>query len=148
MFSKLIKILLIISSIILLLKCSSDDKDVRSVIPPISFSIQISLQSNPRLQIIGNSVYFSHYQGTNLGYRNHGIYVIKTGDSQYRSFDASCTYDPDTNEHIAISGTGYKCPTCNSQFELFTGSVVKEPANIALREYSTNLSETHVRVYN
>jgi len=135
--TKLIKIFLILT---MLFVYSCKKEEHTSLVPNISFNILIPLQSYPKLQTIGNAVYFTSFNGQILGYKGHGIYVIKTGSDVYRAFDATCTHDIEVVPHVLLEINGYECSVCNSFFELFTGNVVKDPATYPLKSYNAVLT--------
>jgi len=143
--TKLIKIFFCFT-LIVIFSCTNEENT--SPIPEISINVLIPLQSYPLLQTIGNAVYFASFNGQSLGYRGHGIYIIKTESNIYRAFDATCSNNPDVTTHVELKTNGYECPTCNSFFELFTGSVVKNPASYPLKEYNAILSGQNIQVRN
>ncbi len=112
--------------------CScSKDTNVNEIIPYTYVKGTIHLDFYSELNSVGNALYFDEI-GTSTGYYGHGFIVIRTSTSEFAVFDASCTNDKDSDEHVEIEGTYAECPVCESKFSLLTGGW---PFNDSVAEY-------------
>ncbi|MBN2596743.1 MAG: hypothetical protein JXR82_08185 [Marinifilaceae bacterium] len=101
--------------------CScSTDTNVDEIIPNVPVSGTIHLNFYSELNSVGNALYFDEIDAS-VGYNGHGFIVIRTSTSEFAVFDASCTNDRDSDEHVEIKGTYAECPVCGSKFSLLTG---------------------------
>lgn len=131
--------------------CScSKDTNVDEIIPYTFVNGTIYLDFHSELNSVGNALYFDEI-GTSVGYNGHGFIVIRTSTSEFAVFDASCTYDSDSNEHIKIEGSYAECPVCESKFSLLTGgwpfndSVAKDKLKEYKNSYSSSNNTLNVR---
>ena len=88
------------------------------------------------------------------GYK--GIFIYHLTDKEYIALERCCTYDPkifearvDYDEKDGV----LRDPVCGSEFQpFFEGGVTQGPAELPLRKYKTQYSETgalkRLRIYN
>ncbi|PKQ65896.1 hypothetical protein BZG02_02520 [Labilibaculum filiforme] len=122
--------------------CScSKDTNVDEIIPYSYVKGTIYLDFYSELNSVGNALYFDEI-GASTGYNGHGFIVVRTSTSQFVVFDASCTHDPESEEHLEIDGTYAKCPVCESKFSLLTGGwpFNNSVAEYQLKEYRSSYS--------
>ncbi|MRT91637.1 hypothetical protein [Ancylomarina sp. 16SWW S1-10-2] len=74
-----------------------------------------------------------------VGYKNHGIILVHLNDGIV-AFDATCTNDVESDNHLELDGNFAVCPDCDSKFNIlqvgepFSGSV----ARYSLKTYKTS----------
>lgn len=151
-----IVIFLIISGGLTLFSCSENTK-MLSPIPYVRVNFSLNILNIPELQIPLSAKYIANTTGKKVGYKGHGIYIIKINDTEFRAFDASCTYsyqntsDAELSTHLEM-GKKQKilvfCPKCKSKFSLVDGSVQSGVARFPLKEYRTRFSGNTLRVFN
>ncbi|WP_421917994.1 Rieske (2Fe-2S) protein [Marinifilum sp.] len=119
--------------------CSkSTDED--EIIPDVYVSGTIHLEYYPDLNAVGNALYFDEID-TSTAYLGHGFLVVRTSNTEFAVYDASCTHDKDANEHLKIDGSFAECPICGSKFNLFTGWPFNgSVATHKLKEYKSSYS--------
>ncbi|BAX79728.1 hypothetical protein [Labilibaculum antarcticum] len=124
--------------------CScSKDTNVDEIIPYTYVKGTIYLDFYSELNSPGNALYFDEI-GASVGYNGHGFIVVRTGTYEFDVFDASCTNDKDSEEHVELDGVFVECPVCESKFNIlgdgypFNGSV----AIHKLKEYSNTYSSS------
>lgn len=140
-------LLLVFSSVFCSCSKSSNEEEV---IPSVYVYGIIRLDYYPDLNAIGNALYFNEIE-TSTGYLGHGFIVVRTSQTKFAVFDASCTHDRDAEEHIEINGTFAECPICESKFNIFTGWPFNgSAANNKLEEYKSYYSSNSntLKVYN
>ncbi|RUT79268.1 Rieske (2Fe-2S) protein [Ancylomarina longa] len=133
--------------------CSSNSNN-DEIVPSWHINSTVYLDFFSELNSVGNALYFDAIGGESVGYRNHGIIVVKL-NSGYAAYDATCTHDVDVDEHVELdedySGI-YTCPICGSQFNILggayplDGSVAKYPLKVYKTSYSS--SSRTLRIYN
>lgn len=143
--------------LLLLLGFSSCSKstDVNEIVPYTRISFSTFRIYHQELEDIGTGVYFGPDQAFNssAGYRNHGIYIVNTGD-KFIAMDATCTHDVEIDDHINLKENNKLigvCPECGSEFIFLSGgSVHKGPANYDLIKYRVtyNPDTKEIRVTN
>jgi nitrite reductase/ring-hydroxylating ferredoxin subunit len=129
----------------------SDSKSVDDIVPNWHINATIHLDYHSELNSVGNALYFDEIGGSTVGYKNHGIFIIKL-NSGYAAYDATCTHDVDADDPLELEGIFAECPICESKFNLmdggypFEGSIAKYP----LKKYKTSFSSANntLRVYN
>lgn len=118
----------------------SKGTDINEIVPYTRVKFQTYRNYYPDLENIGTGIYFDSEDGfiTSAGYKNHGIYIINTGDG-FIAMDATCTNDVNSDEHIEVSEESDQlgiCPICGSEFVFLSGGQVhKGPAKFPLRNY-------------
>jgi len=124
---------------------STCKKEENNTVPIVPVDIYIYL-SNPSfidLNAIGGWVYITG------GAR--GILVYRKSISEFMAYDRNCTYNSsdacavvsvDASNIIAVD------TCCNSQFSLFDGSVIQNPAVLPLKTYYTTFDGTVLHIYN
>lgn len=136
--------------------CSKDSTNINEIVPYTRINFQTYRNYHPKLEDIGTGVYFgpdSPFFNSLAGYLNHGIYIVNTG-SDFIAMDATCTYDPDSDNHILLKeGDPYfgVCPDCESEFVFLSGGAIhKGPAKYSLRNYKViyNPETKEIRITN
>ncbi len=134
--------------------CSKDSTNINEIIPYTRIDFKTTRTWHPELEQIGTGIYFdSEGFYSSAGYKNHGIYIINTGDG-FIAMDATCTHDPNIDEHIEVSEENNLigiCPICKSEFIFLTGGAVhKGPAKYSLRNYRViyNPETKEIRITN
>lgn len=138
----LIFFLFFLSSITFSSCYTTTDEDCDIPYSYVSGTIYLNYYSG--LNSVGNAVYFDEI-GTSSGYNDHGFIVVRTSTSEFAVFDASCTYDSDSDEHVEINGTYAECPECDSKFSILTGGwpFDDSEATCSLKEYSCTYSSSN-----
>ncbi|WP_461630503.1 Rieske (2Fe-2S) protein [Labilibaculum euxinus] len=117
--------------------CScSKDTNVDEIIPYTYVKGTIYLDFYSELNSVGNALYFDEIDAS-VGYNGHGFIVVRTSTSEFTVFDATCTNDKDSEEHLKIEGSYAECPVCGSKFSLLTGGwpFNDSEAKYKLKEY-------------
>lgn len=154
--SNLLYFFILFSLCISICSCSSNSVDVNEIVPYRQINAHIDLTYYN--QLTNNSaMYFDFIEGRSLGYKDHGIIVFRT-NGQYYAYDATCTHDVETEEHVELNdpndddawNNGATCPVCGSEFILSTGAApTSESIAIhPLKSYRTSVSGNILRVYN
>jgi Rieske Fe-S protein len=111
--------------------------DYTSVIPYVYVDMNINPTNFIELNIPGGSYYFA-----DEGYGGIILFRDLTDNSNpYLAFDAACTHEVSTTTRVVADASGIAtCPTCKSQFILFSGngSPIKGPAVEPLKQYHTS----------
>lgn len=148
--SNLLYFFLLLPLCLLFCSCSSDS-ELDEIIPNTYLNSTLYLDYHSELGSVGNALYFETISGTSVGYLGHGIIVVKVNDG-FSAFDATCSHDIDSDEHVEIEGAFAECPVCNSKFNLLDGGYPFEgsTASYPLKEYSTSYSSSSntLRIYN
>ncbi|MDQ1769933.1 hypothetical protein GQR60_09070 [Labilibaculum sp. A4] len=131
--------------------CScSKDTNVDEIIPYVYVNGKIYLEFYDGLNSVGNALYFDEI-GTSTGYNGHGFIVVRTSTYEFDVFDASCTNDRDSEEHVELDGVFVKCPVCKSKFNIlgdgypFNGSVAIHKLKEYRNSYSSSTNTLNVR---
>lgn len=128
----------------------SKDTNVDEIVPYTYVNGIIYLEFHSQLNSVGNALYFDEI-GTSMGYNGHGFIVVRTSSSTFAVFDATCTNDRDSEEHLRINGSYAECPDCESKYSLLTGgwpfndSVAKYKLKEYRNTYSANSNTLKVR---
>jgi len=111
--------------------------DYTSVIPYVYVNMNINPTNFIELNIPGGSYYFA-----DKGYGGIILFRDLTDSSNpFLAYDATCTHEVSTTTRVVADASGIAtCPTCKSQFVLFSGngSPIKGPAVEPLRQYHTS----------
>ncbi len=151
-----INIFLIIGVGLFLFSCEENMSEQHPV-PSIRVNFSVNILNTPELQIPLNAKYIGSMTGRRLGYKGHGIYVMRINDKEFRAFDASCTYISATEQHAEIAThlllkenqkIVVYCSKCQTQFNLADGSVQSGIARFPMREYKTLFTGNTLRVFN
>lgn len=151
-----IGIFLIVATAIVFFSCEKDNRQVSSI-PNIRVNFSVNTLSIPELQTPLTPKYIQIANGQKVGYKGHGVYVVKINGNEFRAFDASCTYSgseenhSEIREHLLQKNTNpmlVYCTKCHSVFNLFDGNVQEGKAKEALKEYKTTVSGNTVSVHN
>jgi Rieske Fe-S protein len=111
--------------------------DYTSVVPYVYVNMNINPTNFIELNIPGGSYYFA-----DKGYGGIILFRDLTDSSNpFLAYDATCTHEVSTTTRVVADASGIAtCPTCKSQFILFSGngSPTKGPAVEPLRQYHTS----------
>lgn len=120
-YSKIIffSLLIIVSS--LFISCDNDNgvNQVLPYVPRTNVSINLDDPKFYDLQSPNQAVVAKQYNGATIGYKGHGIIVIKAFDNDYRAWDATSTYD--YNEILDVDGAVGTCPESGIKYNLING---------------------------
>ncbi len=126
-----------------------ENSDVGCRLPYVRVNFSVDVLNTPELQTPLNPKYIGSSTGKKVGYKGHGIYVIRISNTEFRAFDASCTYR-DTNiphseikPHLELADKQKVvviCPECKSKYSLIDGSVQSGNSRCPLTEYRTRFS--------
>lgn len=138
MFKPVRKIYAPILIILFILMGTNACKDeYNSVIPYVTVRMDINPTNFIELNIPGGSYYFPNY-----GYGGVILFRDLTDSSNpFLAYDATCTHEISSTTRVVANESGIAtCPTCKSQFILFSGNgnPIKGPAIEPLRQYRTN----------
>lgn len=121
-YSKIIFFSLLIIFSSTFISCDSNN-GLNQVLPSVPLTdVRISLD-DPKyfdLQIDGQAVFVNEHAGRKVGYREHGIIVIRTFENVYKAWDATSTYD--FNATLSIKGAFAICPESGIEYELYYGT--------------------------
>ncbi len=122
--------------------CSKNNPN--DVIPNVYVDVTININepSSFDLQPIGGWIYVSG--GSN------GLLVYRANFDEFNCYDRHSTYNVNQFCKVEVDSTGFKLldPCSGSEFSIFDGSVVKAPATISLKRYSTNFDGTYIYIRN
>ncbi len=147
----------ILTIVLAFFSCEKESGQLHPV-PSIRVDFSVNSLNHPELQTINIPKYIDFANGKKVGYKGHGIYLMRVSKDDVKAFDASCTYigngknHPEIKQHL-IPEEGLPihvfCPECDSTFDLFYGNVSqKSKATAPLREYKTSVSGNVIRVFN
>ena len=135
LFRKIYSSLLVI--FFLLAGTNACKDDYTSVIPYVYVNMNINPTNFIELNIPGGSYYFA-----DKGYGGIILFRDLTDSSNpFLAYDATCTHEVSSTTRVVADASGIAtCPTCKSQFILFSGngSPIKGPAVEPLRQYHTS----------
>ena len=118
-----------------------------SVVPYVYVNMNINPTNFIELNIPGGSYYFA-----DKGYGGIILFRDLTDNSNpFLAYDATCTHEVSTTTRVVADASGIAtCPTCKSQFILFSGngSPIKGPAVEPLRQYHTSFTGGRIIVSN
>ena len=132
----------------------SDDTDTDDIVPYTLVSFTY-IDNNNELAAVANSVYLdeNNITTTSAGYKNHGVIIVKLTEG-YAAFDATCTNDVESENHVVPDGAFAVCPDCGSTFNLLQDGYPfnDQKAIYKLKEYRTSYTSegnhATIRVYN
>ena len=141
--------------ILLLLLIQSCNKERQVPVPYVyvNYTVYLNNPSNNNLRV-PNGYLLIPDQG------NMGIILYRRSDTvesdDFVAFDLTCTYEvqnPDSLQRtckLKVDNTGFylECPCCGSKFTIWDGLVASGPARWSLKEYTTSLTISQVRIYN
>lgn len=110
---------------VLVLACSNDSGKRNPFLAEIGFrfDLNLNLPLYSPLTTTGNVVYVGS-QGVGI----RGVYVINTGFSTYRAFEASCpNHPPNGCSTMSLNGQTAVCPCEDYEYSLFTGQQLNRP---------------------
>ncbi len=142
------KLLLIIG--ILLIVGGCEDDYMPNPVPEVRVNATIYLNYHSELNAVGNSKYFEMINGSQVGYKGHGIIITRTAPNKFVAFDATCPNHIDSESHVEIKGSFAVCPMGDAKFNiLIDGSPINAKSKYALRTLHTFFkSNNTLRVYN
>ncbi len=119
--------------------------DERAFYPPVDAYINVTLPQYTNLQVPGGWAYVTG------GLKGIIVYRINTTD--FIAYDRNCTFEEANScgkadvesDNITIS-----CPCDGSEYNIFDGSVNKNPATLPLKGYNTNFNSSNntLRIFN
>jgi Rieske Fe-S protein len=112
----------------------------------VNYTVYLNNPSNSNLRVPGS--YLMLPDEGNLGII---LYRRTLGEiDDFIALDLTCTNEPLGNCKVAIDDTGFYlvCPCCGSKFSIWDGLVAEGPARWSLKEYTTSLTISTVRIYN
>ena len=120
-------------------------KDKNSAIPYayVNFYINPSSTQYNNLAAIGGWVYVTG------GVR--GIILYHQSQDQFMAYERDCPYQPSNTcalVQVQKSGVIAIDSCCGSQFLMYDGSIVKGPATVGLKQYTTSYDGTTLHVSN
>lgn len=147
-----------IATLAILFSSCEKNETPTSSIPNIHVAFSINILNTPELQTPLQAKYVTAANGEKVGYKGHGIYIIRINNREFRAFDASCTFQsaneshPDISENLIFlkgkTSVLVQCPKCKSTFNLLDGNVQSGKARESLKEYKVAVSGNTLRVYN
>ena len=129
--------------IILFINSCSDNRDLIPYVPVNRF-VYLNDPLYINLNTIGSSVYIN-------GEGYNGIILYRESQTQFRAYERTCTYEPQSSCAVEIDSSGIiaVCPCCDSEFYLvIEGQVKKGPAEISLLQYSTTFDGEKIYIFN
>lgn len=151
-----ISIFFIAISAIVFFSCEKNDGQI-TAIPNIRVNFSVNILNTPELQTPLQPKYFGDANGEKMGYKGHGVYIVKINSNEFRAFDASCTFQNNMEAHSEIeehlvqkvqNPMLVSCPKCKSTFNLLDGNRQTGIAQQALKEYKVAVSANTLRIYN
>lgn len=124
---------------------SSCKKDKYSPVEdvPVNISIYTSEPAFVNLNAIGGWTYV--YGGVK------GIIVYRQSSDQFIALERACTYDPGSNcggVEVKSNNITAVDTCCGSEFQITDGSVTKNPASYALKQYQTSFNGSLLQIFN
>jgi len=122
LYSKIVFFSLLIIFFPIIISCDNDTNlyKVLPYVPETNFRVNLNYPDYFDLQIDGQAVLIKEYAGKKLGYKGHGIIVIRTFENEYKAWDATSTYD--FNATLTINGAFATCPESSIEYELYNGT--------------------------
>lgn len=117
----------------------SKDTNLDKIVPYTRVEFEYHDNEN-KLGAENNSIYLDEDDiiTSSAGYKNHGIILVHLNEGIV-AFDATCTHDVESEEHLKLDGNFAVCPVCDSKFNIlqigepFSGSI----ARYNLKKYKT-----------
>ena len=133
---------------LLMLTASSCNKEKQVPIPYVyvNYTVYLNNPSNNNLRVPG-----SYLLLPNEGNEGIILYRRTLGETDdFVALDLTCPNEPLGTCKVAVDSTGFYlvCPCCGSKFSIWDGMVAKGPARWPLKEYTTSLTISTVRIYN
>ncbi|RLD45589.1 MAG: hypothetical protein DRI86_05390 [Bacteroidetes bacterium] len=131
--TKIVLATFIIAFVIINTGCK--EKEPHDAIPEVAVNLNIDITSTMYIELntIGGWVYLTG------GYK--GILVYRVSVDDFVAYDRACPFDPfEQTARITMDNTGITCSdttSCDSQFGILDGSIIKGPATIPLKRYYT-----------
>lgn len=142
MITQINKILLFTILISSLISCNNN-KD-QELIPYVYVDVEINIDNQEYLSLRQDE------SSVNIVGGVEGILIYHKSGRNYRAFERNCPYKPSAEcAKVEVDGSllFIKCPCCTSQFG-FDGSVLSGPAILPLKEYTSTLSGSYLRIQN
>jgi len=137
---------------LLMISALACNKDNVEIIPNVRFSAEINLDAP---QYIGQNPFIVKSGGLNQYVGVDGVVVFGISPEEYYAFDLMCTHRHEKpgyffTEMTEKGSVTMECPECGSQFSIAAeyGSVIKGPAEWALKRYQTDLRGSTLRIWN
>jgi len=135
------KLLLLIIIPLSFLSCGKSGDSVPSV--PVNFSLPLS---DPRLSALNVRGGYAVFNGVGVA----GLILYRAVDGSYLAYDRCSSYMPQKKCAVTVDDSGFTAtdPCSGSKFSLNDGTPVKAPATRALRQYSVQVANFQLSVYN
>ena len=134
--NRLNKIAIIIISVVLISSTwSCIEKTPHDAIPEVAVNLSLDVNSTMYIELntIGGYVYLTG------GYK--GILVYRIAIDEFVAYDRACPFDPfEQTARIIMDPSGITCSdstSCDSQFGILDGSVIRGPSTLPLKRYYT-----------
>lgn len=124
-----------------LIACKKDKTYVPNV--PVNIIFSINSFEYKDLNAIGGFVYITG------GYK--GIIVSRSSQEDFKAYDRACTFHPqDDCARIEMESSGLIAidSCCGSRYLISDGSVLKGPAQVAMKQYHCSFDGIYVRITN
>ena len=111
------------------------EKVPHDVIPEVAVNLNLDINSTMYIELntIGGWVYLTG------GYK--GLLIYRVAVDEFVAYDRACPYDPfEQTARIVMDPSGITCSdstSCDSQFGILDGSVIKGPSTLPLKRYYT-----------
>lgn len=156
-YSKIVffSLLIFFSTIIISCDSNNDFRQVLPYVPLTNIDVNLDYPDYFDLQLDGQAILIKEYRGEKVGYKGHGIIVIRTFEKEYRAWDATSTYD--FNVTLLVKGAFATCPESSIKYELYNGTPHKQSSDNsetlkgtpALQEYyCKKISTNKLRISN
>ncbi|MDD2385750.1 MAG: hypothetical protein PHP52_03105 [Bacteroidales bacterium] len=137
------KIIIILTTIILLSIISSCDKENRIPYVYVNFIVYPDLPEYVSIKTPGNFLYLTG--GV------EGILLYCQFTDEYLAYERNCPNDPyKTNAILDVDSTGLflVCRNCGSKFSIYDGSIVDSPSKYPVLQYQTYLENQALYINN
>lgn len=134
--------ILFFSLFLLFFSCKKNND--QEIIPDVFVDIEINVNNQEYLDLRrdGGSV--------NISGGVKGILLYHEKSNNYTAFERNCPYQPSADcAQVDLDGSllFIQCPCCSSQFD-FEGNVISGPSTLPLKEYSSSLNGSYLRIRN
>lgn len=135
--------ILVLFSIFLFISCSKEDspEEIKQKQYPVYYTLN-TINGRSTFDMITNIDYMRifleepHPSNGNKANGNKGIFIIRW-EAQTRAFDVACPYEWDnrialfSSKEASEMGQSVTCPSCDSEFDPFTGKALSGKAKNA-----------------
>ncbi|MDD2633890.1 MAG: hypothetical protein PHW82_00135 [Bacteroidales bacterium] len=137
------KIVIILTSVVILSIFPSCNKENRIPYVPVNFIVYPDLPEYVSIKTPGNFLYLTG------GVK--GIILYCQFTDEYLAYERNCPNDPyETNSVLDVDSTGFFliCKNCGSKFSILDGSIVDSPSKYPVLRYQTHLENQAIYIYN